>query len=111
MSEGLFSLQKRRLRGDLIALATTSLHVVVKTLVGHFSQVIAIGQEEMALNCTKGGSGWILGKISPKKVVMYWNMLPGEVMESLSLEVLKKCVDAVLWNVVSGCNCRGPSTV
>jgi len=33
-----------------------------------FSQVIVIGQEEMASSCARGGFGWILGKISSLKV-------------------------------------------
>ena len=32
-----------------------------------FSQVAAIGQEVMALNCARGSSGWRLGNISTPK--------------------------------------------
>ena len=32
-----------------------------------FSQVTAIGWERMASSCTRGGSGWILGRISSQK--------------------------------------------
>ncbi|KAK4818961.1 LOW QUALITY PROTEIN: hypothetical protein QYF61_022628 [Mycteria americana] len=79
---GLFSLEKRRLRGDLIAL--------YNYLKGGCSQQ-AIGQEENATNCTRGGLDWILGKM----FVKHWNRLPREVVESPSLEVFKRCVDAV----------------
>ncbi|KAK4807805.1 hypothetical protein QYF61_023638 [Mycteria americana] len=61
---GLFSLEKRRLRGDLIAL----------------------------YNCLKGGCGEV-GSVSSPRVVKHWNRLPREVVESPSLEEFKKHVD------------------
>ncbi|KAK4818888.1 hypothetical protein QYF61_021405 [Mycteria americana] len=68
---GLFSLEKRRLRGDLIAL----------------------------YNCLKGG-GREVGSVSSPRVVKHWNRLPREVVESPSLEEFKKGADVALQDMV-----------
>ncbi|KAK4809003.1 hypothetical protein QYF61_024984 [Mycteria americana] len=75
---GLFSLERRRLRGDLIAL----------------------------YNCLKGGCGEGRFRLDMRKfsfterVVQHWNRLPRAVVESPSLEVFKGRLDEVLRDMV-----------
>ncbi|KAK4820640.1 hypothetical protein QYF61_002226 [Mycteria americana] len=70
---GLFSLEKRRLRGDLIAL----------------------------YNCLKGGCREDIRKFFfTERVIKHWNRLPREVVELPSLEVFKGRLDEVLRDMV-----------
>ena len=57
----------------------------------------------MALSCTRGGSGWILGNIcSLKECTVHWHRMPREVVELPFLEVFMKCGDVTQRDVVSG---------
>ena len=78
----LFSLEKRR----LIALYNHLKGGGGEMDVGLFSHITVTKADGPKLN----DSGWILGKTSLEGVVMHWHRLTREVVEFLSLEVLKK---------------------
>jgi len=92
---GLLSLEKRRLRGDLI-----TFYNYLKGGCGLFSQVIRDRTRSNGLKLRRGSLEWRLGKISLLRVVRHWNRLPREVVESPSLEVFIKRVDAAFWDMV-----------
>jgi len=75
---GLLSLEKRRLRGDLLALSSSLTGGCEEVGVGLFSPVTS--------------DGTIL--------VRHWTRLPREVVESPSLEGFKKQVDVALGDMV-----------
>ncbi|KFO11260.1 hypothetical protein N312_11602, partial [Balearica regulorum gibbericeps] len=97
----LFSLEKRKLRGDLIAAFQYLKGAYRKAGEGLFTRTWSDKTRSNSLKLKEGRFRLdIRTKFFPVRLVRHWNRLPREVVDAPSLEVFKARLDGALGNLV-----------